>query len=131
MDRDAVALVSRYLDLTGERRLEEAATCLAPGALLVFPGGARFADLREMAEAARGRYRWVRKRIERWDGCPGQDGAAVVYCLGTLCGEDAQGRPFQDVRFLDRFEIVEGRIVRQEVWNDLAERGVVSGGSSS
>jgi hypothetical protein len=123
-------VVSRYLKLTAERRLEEAAVCLAPGAVLVFPGGARFTGLREMAEAAGRRYRWVRKRIERWDVCPGRDGAAVVYCVGTLHGEDTRGRAFQDVRFLDRFEIAEGRIVRQEVWNDLAEQGVVPAGDA-
>ncbi len=118
-----VAHLQRFLDLVAARRLNEAEAFLAPGAVLVFPGGVRFRSLHEMAAAARGRYRWVHKRVERWDVLPGEDGV-TVYCLGTLEGEDVGGRPFAGVRFVDRFELRGGRIVRHEVWNDLAERGV-------
>ncbi len=122
-----VARLGHFLDLVAARRLSEAEAFLAPGAVLVFPGGVRFTSLHEMAAAASRRYRWVRKRVERWDVLPGADGV-TVYCLGTLEGEDAGGRPFTGVRFVDRFELRDGQIVRQEVWNDLAEQGVVTSG---
>lgn len=121
---EAVATVERYLRLVEERRLEEAEALLAPGAAIVFPGNRMYATLAEMAADARRRYRWVRKSIERWDVVPGPEGA-TVYCIGTLSGEDLAGRPFAGVRFVDRFEVRDGLIHRQDVWNDLAETGVV------
>ncbi len=121
---EVVARLTRFLDLVAARRLSEAEAFLAPGAAIVFPGGVRFASLQEMADAVRRRYRRVRKRVERWDVLPAAD-RVTVYCLGMLEGEDGQGRPFMGVRFVDRFEVRDGHIVRHEVWNDLAERGVV------
>lgn len=126
---EAVAVVERYLRLAEERRLEEAAALLAPGAAMVFPGNRIYATLAEMVADARRRYRWVRKVIERWDVLPGPDGA-TVYCIGTLYGEDLEGRPFAGVRFVDRFEVRDGLICKQEVWNDLAEAGVVRPGAA-
>lgn len=123
-----VEVVERFLRLAEERRLEEAEALLAPGALLVFPGSRRYDTLQEMVADARGRYRWVRKRIERWDVITETE-RAIVFCIGTLYGEDLGGQPFDGVRFLDRFEVRDGRIVRQEVWNDLAETGIVAPGA--
>jgi len=31
------------------------------------------------------------------------------------------GRPFEGIRFIDRFEIQDGLIVKQDVWNDMGE----------
>ncbi len=36
-------------------------------------------------------------------------------------GRWPDGRPFEGVRFMDRFEVAGGLVRRQEVWNDLAE----------
>jgi len=33
--------------------------------------------------------------------------------------------PFEGVRFVDRFEVAGGLLTRQDVWNDLAESGVL------
>ena len=53
--------------------------------------------------------------------------AAVVYARGALSGEWPDGAAFEGVRFIDRFEITGGKIVRQDVWNDIGEaRGGVS-----
>jgi hypothetical protein len=65
------------------------------------------------------RYRNVAKTIERFDECWTGDGA-VVTCSGTLHGEWLDGSHFEGVRFLDRFDIRDGLIQRQDVWNDLA-----------
>ncbi len=122
-------LVERYLTSLENRDLQAAAGCLAPGAVLVFPGGKVYSHPEEVAEGARHRYRWVRKTIERWDLLIGNRGKAVVYCLGTLWGEALDGTHFEGIRFIDRFELQDGLIARQEVWNDLAEAGVVRAGS--
>ena len=87
---------------------------------MVFPGDARMTRLEVLVEWASGRYRSVAKDYERFDQCWGE-GVTVVYCSGTLRGTWLDGTAFQGIRFVDRFELADGRIRRQEVWNDLAE----------
>ena len=113
--------VTRFLRLVEERRLDEAAHYLAPGVEIVFPGGRRFTDLDEQVAASQGRYRSIRKVFERFDVVDSGDGT-VVYVSGLLDGEDLAGRPFSSVRFIDRFELLDGLIVKHHVWNDLAEQ---------
>jgi hypothetical protein len=121
-----VNLVARYLALVEARDFHRASQYLAPGARLVFPGGVVYSSLDEMSAAAASRYRWVRKRVERWDVVEHGRTKAVVYCLGTLEGETPDRRPFRGVRFVDRFVVEAGLVVLHEVWNDLAEHGIVS-----
>ncbi|MGW4420663.1 nuclear transport factor 2 family protein [Streptosporangium sp. NPDC004631] len=116
-------LVDRYLQLCEDRDLEEAARLLAPDVRMVFPGGRVFASLPEMVAGAGGRYRWVRKRRERYfEGAAGD--ATVVTSLGTLYGEDLTGDPFSGVRYVDVFVIHDGLITEQNVYNDLTEAGI-------
>ena len=53
---------------------------------------------------------------ESWQG-----DQTVVYCRGVLKGEWPDGGEFSGIRFVDRFEVIKGKLVRQDVWNDLAE----------
>jgi len=76
--------------------------------------------LSELVNWAKGRYASVAKDYERFDESWG-DGFTVVYCSGTLRGVWLDGSNFEGVRFIDRFEIADGKIRRQDVWNDLAE----------
>lgn len=123
MDRQAyIDMVTRYLRLCEERKLAEAAEFLAPSVVLISPGGRSFSSLEERTEASKGRYRWVKKDIKAFDVLMEGDGKAVVYCMGTLYGEDPEGKPFFDVRYIDRFIIEDGKITLQEVWNDLGQR---------
>jgi len=46
----------------------------------------------------------------------------VVYCFGTLYGEWPDGRPFEGIRFIDRFVARAGKLADQKVWNDLGEQ---------
>lgn len=119
--REAVAL----LEALERRALEEALPRLAPGFTMVFPGPARFTDLQAMVEGAKRRYRRVAKLVEDVDAFE-RDGDWVVYVRGTLYGENLRGVPFEGIRFIDRFESRGGRFTRQDVWNDLAESGVLS-----
>ena len=45
----------------------------------------------------------------------------MVYCSGTLFGVWNDGSAFEGIRFIDRFEVVNNLLTRQEVWNDVAE----------
>ena len=117
---DASALVRQFLELMQARQLDEARTLLAPGFEMVFPGGKPMKEFSELLEWAKTRYTRIGKHFERFDEVWGEEGT-VVYCTGTLEGVWLDGRAFSGIRFIDRFEVAEGRIRRQDVWNDLAE----------
>ena len=71
-----------------------------------------------MPQRAASTYLWVKKAFERFDEYEAADGI-VVYNYGTLWGEWLDGAPFEGVRYIDRFLIRDGKIVDQQVWNDL------------
>lgn len=109
-----------FLEAMERRDLDAARGFLADGFTMLFPGGARFTRLEDLVAHGAGRYRWVKKRIERVDEAP-QGGDTVVYCFGTLYGEWPDGSAFEGVRFIDRFVVRDGRLADQQVWNDLGE----------
>lgn len=117
---DAEGLILRFLRALEARDLDEASRCLAPEVQMIFPGGAVFSTLDEQIGWARPRYQRVAKRVERIDAMPAADGTVAV-CQGTLHGIWPDGTPFDGIRFADWFLIRDGLIVRQHVWNDLAE----------
>ncbi len=119
-DEAAIEIVTSYLRLVEERRLDEASPYLAAGVEIVFPGGRSFSSLAEQVAAAGTRYRSIRKVFNGYDVVDGGE-ATVVYVYGELEGEDVTGTPFAGVRFIDRFELVDGLIANHRVWNDLAE----------
>src|SRR6266436_4574899 len=45
----------------------------------------------------------------------------IVYQTGTLYGEWPDGTPFEGNRYVDRYFVRHGKIVKMEVWNDSAE----------
>lgn len=114
-------VVRTFLEAMEARDLDRARGFLAPGFSMVFPGGARFNALEQLVEWGRGRYQRVGKRFEGFDES-WQGDLSVVYVRGTLHGVWPDGAAFEGIRFIDRFEVVAGRLARQEVWNDLAER---------
>jgi len=109
-------VVRHYLDAMERRDLAAARACLAPGFFMVFPGGKRFETLEQLVEAAKGRYRSARKTYERYEAA-----GDTVYCFGTLHGELLDGSPYSGIRFIDRFTVRGGKLVDQNVWNDMAE----------
>ena len=117
-------IVRTYLRLMEARDLDAAAGYLADDVEIVFPGGRTFSSLDEQVASSAGRFRGVTKTFDRFDVLTGQD-RDIVYVFGTLAGEAIDGTAFEGVRFIDRFELVGGRIVGQMVWNDLAESGVL------
>lgn len=117
---DASALVREFLGHIQNRELAAAARLLAPDFVMRFPGSQPLHRLEQLVDWARGRYRRVGKTYERFDECWG-DESTVVYCSGVLNGVWLDGSPFEGIRFIDRFEIADGLIRLQDVWNDLAE----------
>jgi hypothetical protein len=119
------AIVHTYLELMEARDLDAAAAFLDPAVVITFPGGRTFHDLHDQVASSAGRFEFVRKHFARFDVVETGTGAAVVYAFGTLAGKSLQGSDFDGIRFIDRFTIVDGLIVDQMVWNDLAESGVI------
>lgn len=119
-DEAAIATVRAFLAALQARDVDAAQRHLAPDARIVVPGGRVVGSVREIVENSGRRYRAIGKTIERFD-VVGNGGTVIVYCLGTLHGVWPEGTAFQGIRFVDRFELRQGRIVLQEVWNDAAE----------
>lgn len=116
----ASEVVKSFLEAMQSRDLPRAQSHLAPGFAMSFPGGARFTALEDLVAWGRTRYQRVGKRFERFDECWTPEGT-VVYCHGTLEGQWLDGSAFEGIRFIDRFLVGSGLLVRQDVWNDLAE----------
>jgi ketosteroid isomerase-like protein len=123
---EAAALVKKFLGAMENRDLAAASTMMAEDAIIVFPGGRVFNNQEEMVTAARNRYQWIKKKFEQVDTAILPRGRVAVYVMGTLYGLNNFGVDFTGVRYIDRFEVEDGLIVSQEVWNDLAESGVLN-----
>lgn len=111
--------MSDYLAAMEARELVKAQSYLADGFVMTFPGSDELTSLSQLVDWARGRYRYVEKTFTGTDVAYAID-KTVVIAHGTLSGEWPDGTPFSDVRFIDRFEVQGAQLVRQDVWNDLA-----------
>lgn len=118
---DAAELVRQFLEVSMVPDPERAATYMADDVEITFTGGRSFAHPRDATAFNAMRYSWVKKKMERFDVAPG-DGETVVYGVGTLYGEWPDGKPFEGNRYVDRFVVRDGKIVKMDVWNDSAER---------
>ena len=106
-----------------------AAGLVAPGLQLRFTGNRAMRHPAEATAFNRGRYAWVKKKIERTEvvsgGTPEE---TVVYSLGTLYGAWPDGTPFEGNRYVDRYVVRHGLICEMDVWNDSAEWLLVRAG---
>jgi hypothetical protein len=103
------------------RDLERAQSMLSADFVMEFPGTGPLRTLDELIAWAKPRYRFVKKTYDGFDVMQSRKAATVVYCRGNLSGEWPDGDSFEGIRFIDRFEVVAGKITRQDVWNDIAE----------
>ena len=131
----AAEVVDEFLRLIMIPDPEAARRYTAPGLRIRFTGGRAMNDPSECTAFNRGRYKWVKKRIERTEtvGLVGGNGVAVdgetiVYSIGTLHGEWPDGTPFEGNRYVDRYVVSHGLITQMEVWNDSAEWLMVRAG---
>lgn len=118
---DPAQLVATYLAAMEARDLDKARAMLAAGFTMTFPGTAPMHSLEELIAWSRPRYKFVTKTYEGFDAMQGAGDAAIVYCRGTLQGEYHDDTRFEGIRFIDRFEVKDGKITQQDVWNDMAE----------
>lgn len=114
-------IVRDYLEASMVPDPERAAAYMAPDVVITFTGGRVFDHPSGPTGFNAMRYKWVKKDMHRFDVARGEDGV-VVYSTGHLYGEWPDGTPFEGNRYVDRFEVKGGRIVKMDVWNDSAER---------
>ena len=118
---DAATIVEKYLVASMIPDPEAAAQYMDEGVQITFTGGRAMAHPRETSAFNAGRYAWVKKKMDRFDVAPGENDT-VVYSVGTLYGEWPDGTKFEGNRYVDRFVVRDGKIVKMDVWNDSAER---------
>ncbi len=117
---DPGEIVRSYLAAMEARELDKAQAMLGEGFTMNFPGAQGMTTLQELIDWSQPRYRFVKKTYDRFEALQSGD-VAVVYSIGTLYGEWPDGTAFEGIRFIDRFELSDGKILRQDVWNDIAE----------
>jgi hypothetical protein len=118
---DEAVIVRDYLEASMVPDPEKAATYVADTVVITFTGGRVFNHPSGPTGFNAMRYKWVKKRMDTFDVAKGANGT-VVYSVGTLYGEWPDGTPFEGNRYVDRFEVRNGKIVKMDVWNDSAER---------
>jgi phenylpyruvate tautomerase PptA (4-oxalocrotonate tautomerase family)/limonene-1,2-epoxide hydrolase len=118
---DPLSLVQSFLSAMEARDIDAAQAMLGDGFTMNFPAAPSMDTLQELIDWAKPRYRFVKKTYEGYDAMQSAGDEAIVYCRGTLSGEWPDGEAFEGIRFIDRFEITNGKITRQDVWNDIAD----------
>ncbi|MDA8501973.1 MULTISPECIES: nuclear transport factor 2 family protein [unclassified Citrobacter] len=117
---NAVAIVKAFLVASMIPDAERAATFTHPEVKITFTGRREMAGAADIARFNGERYKWVKKALGEFDAVAHED-CVVVYSNGTLYGEWPDGRAFAGNRYIDRFEVREGKITHMDVWNDSAE----------
>lgn len=122
-------LVNEYLRVVMIPDPEAARRFVSPDLRIRFTGDRAMRDPAECSAFNAGRYRWVKKRIERTETVAGATAdETVVYSLGTLHGEWPDGSAFEGNRYVDRYIVRHGLITELQVWNDSAEWLLVRAG---
>ena len=119
-ENKAVQIVSDFLAASMAPDSVLAATFMADDVRITFTGGRAMPSAHEITAFNAGRYNWVKKQLGQFDWTEHAD-HTVVYSNGTLYGEWPDGRTLSGNRYLDRFEVRDGKITRMDVWNDSAE----------
>jgi hypothetical protein len=119
----AAQVVDEFLRLAMIPDPEAASRFVSPDLRITFTGGVEMRTPADCTAFNAKRYAWVKKAVERTDVVAGGSAQeTVVYSVGTLHGAWPDGAPFDGNRYVDRFVIRDGLIVRHDVWNDSAER---------
>jgi len=125
----AAKLVEEYLRLLMIPDPEAARRYIGPELEIRFTGNRLMREPAECAAFNAGRYKWVKKKFGPTHVAEGgSDDQTVVYQTGTLYGEWPDGTSFEGNRYVDRYVVRRGKIVRMEVWNDSAEWLLVRAG---
>jgi hypothetical protein len=126
---EAAKIVEEYLHLLMIPDPAAARKYCAQDLEIRFTGNRKMRDPAECAAFNKSRYKWVKKKFGPTHVAEGGTaGETTVYQTGTLYGEWLDGTPFEGNRYVDRYVVSHGKIVKMEVWNDSAETLLVRAG---
>ena len=114
------SVVTAYLDAMETGDFVAARQWLARDFVMYFPEAPPMRSLQQLKSWANARYNNILKTRGPVEIIH-SDHVAIVYLRGYLSGTWKEGSDFEGIRFIDRFEVSEGKLVRQDVWNDLGE----------
>lgn len=112
--------IDRFIQAVNAGDAEAAQRHVAPEGRLVFPGPVTFHRVADFLALSGPRYQRVGYTYGAMELAQ-FEGRTVVYAQGTVAGVFANGTAFDNVRYIDRFEIRDGLIVSKEVWSDMAD----------
>jgi len=126
---EAAEIVETYLRLHMIPDPDSARAYCAPDLEIRFTGNRLMRDPADATAFNKSRYKWVKKKFGPTHVVAGGTAdETVVYQTGTLYGEWPDGTPFEGNRYVDRYVVCHGKIVKMEVWNDSAEWLMVRAG---
>ena len=117
----AINLVKKYLDAMIRRDVVEASQYIHPEAIIIYPGGKTFNALSTLSESSSKKFKTLDKTFDRFEALTREDGIHIVFVAGTLNGTWPDDSVFKGIRFIDRYEVDQNNIIKQEVWSDSAE----------
>lgn len=119
--------VRDFLDASMKPDPVLAATFMSDDVVITFTDGQKYDHPSGTTAFNAARYKWVKKKFGQFDVVK-YDDETVVYSIGWLYGEWPDGTAFEGNRYVDRFVIKNGKIVKMDVWNESAERILVRKG---
>jgi ketosteroid isomerase-like protein len=126
---EAAEIVETYLRLHMIPDPDAARAYCAPELEIRFTGNRLMHDPAEATAFNRSRYKWVKKKFGSTHVVAGGTAEeTTVYQTGTLYGEWPDGTPFEGNRYVDRYVVRHGKIIKMEVWNDSAEGLLIRAG---
>jgi ketosteroid isomerase-like protein len=122
MVSDERHVVEQFFEWMEDERRDDVGELFADDAVITLPGatfeGPDAPD--DFLGFLAPRYETAAKEFDRWI-----EAGEHVVSIGTLYGVDNDGEAFEDVRYVDVYEVQDGQIQRLDIWNDLAVDGVV------
>ena len=106
-------IVEAYLTASMIPDPDAAAAYMKPGTIITFTGGREFDHPRGPTGFNARRYRWVKKKMDRFDVCPGKN-ETVVYSIGTLYGEWIDGHQPGHASFETRYALLRMTVTERD-----------------
>ncbi|MCB2108288.1 MAG: nuclear transport factor 2 family protein [Rhodobacteraceae bacterium] len=113
-------VVKQFFDAMSRRDFPGMEAVMAPNFKMTVTGGHVFSHPRDFAARALAQQKSARKTTDRYEEIPSAKGT-IVYAMGSMAGEWNDGTTYSKIRYIDRFEIEDGKIVDMNVWSDMSE----------
>lgn len=114
---NATDMVTQFLESIDKHEVNTAHALVTNDFSAACPGDKQLASLQQLAQWLKIRYQSTEHTVERFDQCATEQDI-VIYCSGTLNGVTIDGIRFTNVRFINRFIMIDKNIQSLHMWND-------------